>query len=74
MEVYISKKIMHDKRTVNYIVTALFLLLLSSLTSVNAYQVGETFRDCATCPEMVVLPAGEFIMGSPEEEIGRIPF
>ena len=32
--------------------------------SVNAYQVGESFRDCATCPEMVVVPAGKFMMGS----------
>jgi formylglycine-generating enzyme required for sulfatase activity len=30
-----------------------------------------TFRDCPTCPEMVVLPAGEFMMGSPESELGR---
>lgn len=25
---------------------------------------GETFRDCAECPEMIVIPAGEFDMGS----------
>jgi formylglycine-generating enzyme required for sulfatase activity len=25
---------------------------------------GEVFRDCAECPEMVILPAGEFNMGS----------
>jgi formylglycine-generating enzyme required for sulfatase activity len=25
---------------------------------------GRTFRDCDVCPEMVVLPAGEFMMGS----------
>ena len=37
----------------------------------NAYQVGDTFLDCASCPEMVVLPAGKFTMGSPEEERGR---
>jgi formylglycine-generating enzyme required for sulfatase activity len=30
-----------------------------------------TFKDCGTCPEMVVVPAGEFIMGSPAEEEGR---
>ena len=29
------------------------------------------FRDCPVCPEMVVLPAGEFMMGSPESEKGR---
>jgi formylglycine-generating enzyme required for sulfatase activity len=27
-----------------------------------------TFRDCAKCPEMVVIPAGEFVMGSPNDE------
>ena len=26
-------------------------------------RVGDTFRDCAECPEMVVLPAGSFEMG-----------
>ena len=29
------------------------------------------FRDCAICPEMVVVPAGVFLMGSPEHERGR---
>ena len=28
------------------------------------------FRDCADCPEMVVVPAGTFIMGSPTGEPG----
>ena len=32
---------------------------------------GKYFRDCAVCPQMVVLPAGEFIMGSPKDEKGR---
>jgi formylglycine-generating enzyme required for sulfatase activity len=27
-----------------------------------------SFRDCATCPEMVVVPAGSFMMGTPESE------
>jgi formylglycine-generating enzyme required for sulfatase activity len=30
-----------------------------------------TFRDCAKCPEMVMIPGGTFIMGSPEAERDR---
>ena len=33
---------------------------------------GESFRDCADCPEMVVAPAGSFDMGSPETEPDRM--
>ncbi len=31
----------------------------------------ESFKDCPDCPEMVVAPAGSFIMGSPETEKQR---
>ena len=68
MEARTSK---NSKRAVSGIAAVLFLLLLSTLASVNAYQVGDTFRDCATCPEMVVLPAGKFTMGSPKGERWR---
>ena len=30
-----------------------------------------TFKDCLTCPEMVVVPAGTFTMGSPDSEVER---
>jgi formylglycine-generating enzyme required for sulfatase activity len=30
------------------------------------------FRDCTDCSEMVALPSGEFMMGSPESERGRL--
>ena len=37
-----------------------------------AMSPGTVFRDdCAACPEMVVVPAGSFMMGSPESEEGR---
>ena len=32
---------------------------------------GRKFQDCAECPWMVVVPAGEYWMGSPEGEAGR---
>ena len=32
---------------------------------------GEAFRECDGCPEMVVVPAGSFIMGSTEGEYGH---
>lgn len=32
------------------------------------------FRDCDACPEMAVVPAGTFKMGSPENEPGRLKF
>lgn len=31
----------------------------------------DTFKDCANCPEVVVVPAGSFTMGSPAIEPGR---
>ena len=34
-------------------------------------MAGDVFRDCAECPEMVVVPAGSFVMGSPVGEKGR---
>ena len=33
--------------------------------------VGSSFRDCPDCPELVVLPAGVFKMGSPDDEAHR---
>lgn len=32
---------------------------------------GQSFKDCPDCPEMVVVPAGTFNMGSPITEKGR---
>ncbi len=35
--------------------------------------VGESFRDCPECPEMVVIQAGRSVMGSLRGEVGRHP-
>ena len=37
----------------------------------QAPKAGKIFRDCPTCPEMVVIPSGSFDMGSPGSEAGR---
>ena len=33
-----------------------------------------TFQDCDVCPEMVVIPAGSYVMGAPENEPNRQPW
>ena len=48
---------------------ALFLMWQSNKTSVSvAHQEGEVFKDCAKCPQMVVVPAGRFMMGAADQE------
>ena len=35
-------------------------------------ETGRRFRDCPACPQLVVVPAGSFMMGSPSGEAGRV--
>lgn len=37
----------------------------------HAPKAGKIFRDCPSCPEMVVIPSGTFDMGSPDSEAKR---
>lgn len=41
------------------------------LTPTPALRPGQVVKDCAECPELVVIPEGEFVMGSPDSEPGR---
>ena len=43
----------------------------SDTQSSNVLKAGTVFKDCANCPEMVVVPGGSFTMGSPTNEVGR---
>lgn len=54
---------------------SLFLFLASAAAGPAAAQpqlppvrAGAAFSDCAECPEMVVIPPGEFVMGSSQKE------
>jgi formylglycine-generating enzyme required for sulfatase activity len=40
----------------------------------RSLKAGDTFKECEDCPEMVVVPNGTFIMGSPPGEPGREQF
>lgn len=45
---------------------------LSSATPLRL-RAGRVLRDCRNCPEMVVIPSGQFRMGAPESEQGTSP-
>ena len=54
----------------------LTLLLSVGLMNIQELPVGSTapaaaFRDCPSCPEMVVIPNGTFRMGSPTDKDGQ---
>ena len=42
----------------------LFLLVLATPAGAQDLTPGTIFKDCPTCPEMVVVPKGVFVMGS----------
>src|SRR5690349_12509280 len=57
-----------------------FLMLCGVTAALPAVQsgmpvpkphVGRDFQDCEMCPEMIVVPAGTFTIGSPASEPGR---
>src|SRR5262245_4115 len=49
----------------------LFGYAVSAIAVTQTLAPGTVFRDCPDCPEMVVVPAGSFVMGSPESEVSR---
>jgi formylglycine-generating enzyme required for sulfatase activity len=82
----VMKKIIREGRVAALILAALCFMAGSAE---RAYAVLETvkvgpsakasspagtkFRECPHCPEMIVIPAGTFTMGTPDTEQGRDP-
>ena len=47
------------------------LFILAGVMLCVSAQAQDTFQDCADCPEMVVVPAGTYLMGAPPNEADR---
>jgi formylglycine-generating enzyme required for sulfatase activity len=72
-----AKPARHHRHAAMSIAVIASLALVPAMAAAQKRRVDETksaprvFRDCPTCPEMVIVPAGEYMMGSPESERGR---
>lgn len=49
----------------------LFFSLQAHASEQATTQAASSFRDCDACPNMIEVPAGSFLFGSPETEAGR---
>lgn len=66
-----SRNILKPIAAISLIVFSIFISISSSAQT--DLKAGKTFRDCKDCPEMIVIPAGSFIMGAAEGEPGSYP-
>jgi formylglycine-generating enzyme required for sulfatase activity len=44
-----------------------------STTQERALKPKDSFKECTDCPEMIVVPSGSFVMGTPSSEPGHKP-
>lgn len=54
-----------------FMATALMVAMLVNSADAQPVTPGSTYRDCAECPEMVVIPKGSFTMGAAPNEEAR---
>src|SRR5687767_13359759 len=52
-------------------VVALITVLSAAGSSAQQPKPGHAFKECRHCPDMVVIPAGSFTIGSPADEPDR---
>lgn len=60
------------KATAGALLLLLYLIPLALNGARAEQQINREFRECADCPEMVAVPGGRFVMGSPAGEPGRL--
>ena len=73
-----QSKLLCERKSLCGTMDAHYALLLSRTPTVKllsskeetALKPKDIFKECDECPEMVVVPSGRFIMGSPESEAG----
>src|SRR5210317_1874066 len=53
------------------LVLSVLLILPNSVLGEGHIKVLDAFRDCEQCPQMIIVPAGSFLFGSPLDEAGR---
>src|SRR5262249_16340261 len=56
---------LNEMRVISAILPDLLRPKMLSPAAELAIRPGEAFRECSICPDMVVVPAGSFLMGSP---------
>jgi formylglycine-generating enzyme required for sulfatase activity len=59
------------KMTISSFAIVALIVAPAARTGSPEVQSGAALRDCDDCPEMVVIPEGDFVMGSPSSEPGR---
>ena len=59
------------KHRVFLALSALMVGVCGTAMAADLPKPGSTFKDCADCPEMVVIPPGQFVMGSTADETTR---
>src|ERR1700722_538172 len=57
-------------RIPSFLIVLLFTLV-APVFAADAPPLAREFVECVGCPQMVAIPAGKFLMGSPASEPGR---
>jgi formylglycine-generating enzyme required for sulfatase activity len=67
----VNSKQRHSVAVVFAVASLIYSTSQRATAEISSPKPGSVFRDCANCPEMVVLPEGRFLMGSSPEESAR---